>query len=217
LSSFRKVKGEEYASTYMMDEQLAGDRRKLRIDRIQQQIVADQVSQLASGSTVLDVPSGNGRMTQLLNRDDLNVIAMDFDHQMLKAMDRRRIDGRSSFRVRGDVIHLPLPDKSVDLVINMRLMHHIADPAMQVRMYRQMRRVVRGPIVTSFWTTHCWRYVRKRVLGKRIRGHPVTPDHFRSVCRQAGLAIERIIYMRRWYEDECVVICRPAQEATDAC
>ena len=48
-SSFRTVKHESYASAYMMDEQLAGDRRKLRIDRIQQGIVADEVQKLAPG------------------------------------------------------------------------------------------------------------------------------------------------------------------------
>ena len=217
MSSFRKVKGDKYASAYMMADQLAGDRRKLRIDRIEQQIVADLVRELAPGATVLDVPCGNGRMTQLLDRADLSVIAMDFAHEMLKAMELRKIDGRGSCRVQGDVIHLPLPDKSVDLVVNMRLMHHIADPAMQGRMYRQLARVTRGLVITTFWTTHCWRYIRKRVLGKKIRGHPVPPDHFVSVCRQAGLVVERIIYTRRWYEDECVAICRPAQETAAAC
>ena len=209
-SSFRKIKGESYASAYMMAEQLAGDRRKLRIDRIQQRIVAEQVQRLAPGSTVLDVPSGNGRMTQLLDRADLSVIAMDFDHQMLKAMARRRIDLAGRWRVRGDVTHLPLPDKSIDLVINMRLMHHIADPVMRVRTCRQLARVARGRVITSFWTTHCWRYLRKRILGKKVRGYPVSPDTFLSACRQGGLVVEQIIPMRRWYEDECVAICRPA-------
>ena len=217
MSSFRTVKGDEYASAYMMADQLAGDRRKLRIDRIEQRVVIDHVRQLAPGSAVLDVPSGNGRMTQLLDRADLSVIAMDFDHQMLKAMELRKIDGRGSCRVQGDVILLPLPDKSVDLVVNMRLMHHIADPATRVRMYRQLARVTRGLVITTFWTTHCWRYIRKRVLGKKIRGHPVRPDHFVSVCRQAGLVVERITYTRRWYEDECVAICHPGQETAAAC
>lgn len=209
-SSFRTVKHESYASAYMMDEQLAGDRRKLRIDRIQQGIVADEVQKLAPGSTVLDVPSGNGRMTQLLNRADLSVVAMDFDHQMLKAIELRGVDRASRWRVRSDVTHLPLPDKSVDLVVNMRLMHHIADPATRVQMCRQLGRVTRGRVITSFWTTHCWRYLRKRILGKKARGHPVSPGEFLSACRHGGLVVERIIPMRRWYEDECVAICRPA-------
>ena len=218
MSSFRKPKGDKYASAYMMDDQLAGDRRKLRIDRIEQQIVADHVSQLSPGGTVLDVPSGNGRMTQLIDRADLNVVAMDFAHEMLKAMELRKIEGgRGRGRVQGDVILLPLPDKSVDLVVNMRLMHHIADPAMQVRMYRQLARVTRGVVITTFWTTHCWRYLRKRLLGKKVRGHPVSPDHFMSVCRQAGLVVDRIIYTRRWYEDECVAICHPGQDTAAAC
>lgn len=206
-TSFRTIKDSQYADGYMMDAQLAGDRRKARIDQVEQAIVRKLIAALPQGAAVVDVPCGNGRMTQLANRSDLHVLALDFNQSMLKAMAGRVGTHRVAGRARADITALPLAADSIDLFINMRLMHHIPDRGTQVQMYRQIARVTRGEVVTSFWTTHCWRHLRKRILGKRMRGCPVAPNHFRSVCAEAGLTVRQILPVRRWYEDECVAIC----------
>ena len=209
-TSFRSVKDRTYAEQYMMDEQLAMDRRKARIDRVEQAIVGRLIDALPPDSTVADVPSGNGRMTHLVQRPDLKVLALDFNHSMLVAMAGRGDLPLRATRAQADITALPLPDNCVDLFINMRLMHHIPDRPTQVRMCRQMVRVTRGRVVTSFWTTHCWRHLRKRVLGKKVRAYPVSPGYLRSICAEAGLAVKCIIPVHRWYEDECVAICEVA-------
>ena len=193
----------------MLAHELEADPRLRHISDIEQQIVREAVDALPPGATVADVPCGNGRMSQwVVRRGDLNLVAMDFNTDMLAGMRHRELPAMLSRRVQADVLHLPLRDKSVDLLINMRLMHHIPDRAVQVSMYRQIARVSRGPVITSFWTTHCWRHIRKRLLGKTIRGFPVSPEHFRGVCREAGLAVERMVSVGPAMEEQTVVICR---------
>ncbi len=208
-TSFRTAKPADYADSYMMDAKLTGDRRKRRIDRIQQQIVRAELAKLPAGALVTDVPCGNGRMSRLVGAN-LKLAAMDFNVSMLQAIGGRKtataVLGR---RAAADILNLPLPDKCVDLFVNMRLLHHLPDQPTRVAMLREIARVTRGRIVTSYWTTRCWRYFRKRLLGKRLRGVAIRPAQMRDAVRQAGLVIESHIPMRRFYEDEVVVIARP--------
>lgn len=210
MTSWRGIKDEQYATTYMMDEQLARDPRKARIDRLERELVRRHVADVPVGGRVVDAPAGNGRVTAELLRDDLEVIALDYDRSMLRAMDRRGFTHPRLFRAQADITALPLADDSVDLFLNFRLMHHIADAALQRRMYGEIARVLRGVLITTFWTTHCLRHVRKRLLGKKVRGHPVSPEHFRGVCADAGLVVVRIVSTRPLYEEECMAVCRPA-------
>ena len=208
-TSFEKVKSQGYADRYMMDTQLEHDHRKVAIDRVEQAIVHELLDALPAGSVVADVPCGNGRMTQLVTRPDLRLVALDFNRSMLAAMAGRDLGHNLARRAQANITALPLADQSVDLFINMRLLHHIYDHAMRVQLCRQIARVTRGRCVMSFWTTHCWRYLRKRLLQKKLRGCPIAPRQFVGVCREAGLQVERIIPVRPWYEDENIAICRP--------
>ena len=53
-------------------------------------MVREYVEALSHGAVVEDVPCGNGRRTQLIvQRDDLRVIALDFNVSMLQAMQVR--------------------------------------------------------------------------------------------------------------------------------
>lgn len=195
---------------YLMDEAIQDDPRMRRLTEFEQNLVRSHIDRLPAGALVADVPCGNGRMSQwVARRPDLRLVALDYGLEMLQSVSRRGIPALLPRRVRADVTMLPLPDKSVDLLINMRLMHHIPDRATQVAMYRQIARATRGTVITSFWTTHAWRYLRRRLLGKPIRGFPVSPDHFRQVCAEAGLIVEKIVPTRRWYEEQCLAICRP--------
>lgn len=197
------------ADDYMADQALAGDRRMQRINRIEQALVQQYINALPAGAVVLDAPCGNGRMSQwVIDRGDLGLVAVDYNQTMLNSMRLHAQQRLLGCRVRADVLALPLADKSVDLAINMRLLHHIPDDATRLGMLGQFARVCRGTIITSYWTTHSWRYLRRRLLGKVVRGFPVSPSRFGALCAQCGLSIERIVPVRRWVEEQCVVICR---------
>ncbi len=209
-SLFRNRSGTQAsADVYLTDEALSDDPRVRRICEQEEAFIRGQIDQLPAGSVVADAPCGNGRMSQwVAKRQDLRLVALDYSHNMLKALSGKQLPQLCDSRAQADVMAMPLADKSVDLFINLRLMHHIPDRKMRVDMYREIGRVTRGPIVTSFWTTHCWRYVRRRIRGKAIRGFPISPAEFRSVCADSGLQVDVLTPVRRWYEEQCLVICR---------
>lgn len=197
------------SSAYLQESQLAADVRGKRIVEAENAWVKRYIDALPEGATVVDVPCGNGRMSRLLaQRGDLNLVAIDFNPHMLEAMDVQGAPSLNARRVRGDVLTLPLADQSIDLVLNIRLMHHIADRDMQVAMYRELSRVCRGLIVSTFWTTYCLRYWRKRLLSKPIKSYPVSPAHYRSVVAEAGLTLECCQALRPWYDYQCITVCR---------
>ena len=215
---FRQAMPRDKTDRYMTDEALARDPRAARTNAVEQALVRQYVQALPPGATVVDAPCGNGRMSTLITqRGDLKLVALDYNFTMLQSMAVRDEPGGQpagqlggqllARRLQGDILHLPLPPKCVDLFLNVRLMHHIPDRATQVAMFREIARVARGPVITSFWTTHCWRHVRKRMLAKPIKLYPVSPAHFREVCAEAGLTVERLVPVRRWIDKLTLAVC----------
>lgn len=202
-----QVHDRSYTDGYMDPRGL--DDRNQGIDQFERRVVADQIAALPAGAVVADVPCGNGRMSRcVLERGDLRLVAMDYSLAMLQSMARLDLPALLPCRTQADILSLPLPDRSVDLFINIRLMHHIPDRGLRVRMLREIARVTRGKLVTSFWNSHTWRHLRKVVRGKEITLHPVSPAHFRGVCAEAGLMVERFEHVSRWREKQVLAICR---------
>ena len=206
---FLKEMDRTYTDTYMSDKKLAADPRATRIHQIEVELVRRHVQELPAGALVVDVPCGAGRLSVLAHeRGDLQVVALDYNTAMLETMRAHGPAGLAERCARADALALPLATNSVDLLVNIRLLHHIPDRETQVRMLRQMARVARGPVLTSFWNSHCWRHVKKRLRGKAVKLYPVSPAHFRSVCAEAGLAVERLAHVRRWRERQTLAVCR---------
>lgn len=92
--------------------------------------------QLPSGSLVLDVGTGNGAMFPALSRRH-RVFGVDTSGEMLG----RHVDPCSVGQA--DVLALPFPDRSFDLVVCSCLLHHVRDRARAVsEMARVSRRAV---------------------------------------------------------------------------
>jgi len=182
-----------------------------RISELEQQIVRELIDAQPAGAVVVDAPCGNGRMSRWASRrGDLKLVLVDRSPDMLDALKIRNDARLLQKRVQADVMQLPLADKSVDLMINIRLMHHMPDTPARIRLGCELARVTRGTLVTSYWSTHAWRVWRRRLRGKRLRSHPISPREFEAICQESGLQVERIIPVHRWYEEQCMVICKPA-------
>ncbi len=194
---------------YLAGEALDRDPRMVRIDRIEQDVIQGCLDALPPRAVVVDVPCGNGRMSQCVaRREGMQLVALDLNQHMLQSMAVRDQPDMLRRRVQTDVLHLPLPDKCADLVVNMRMMHHLPNRALRLQVLRELVRVSRNHLITSFWTTHSWRYLRRRILGKTIRGFPISPPQFGALAQEAGIRIEQLIPTRRLYEEQVVAVCR---------
>jgi demethylmenaquinone methyltransferase/2-methoxy-6-polyprenyl-1,4-benzoquinol methylase len=115
-------------------------------------------------STVLDLATGSGDVAFALSRNLENftaITAMDFCQPMLDQAEARKLSAPSTqyqnvtFRV-GDILALPLPDESYDVVTISFGLRNLAD---RNRGLREMRRVLRPGgrlFVLEFSQPHPW-------------------------------------------------------------
>lgn len=89
--------------------------------------------QLAPDSLVLDVATGTGSISRLLEANGYRVVAVDLSHEMLTQHPGRR-------RVRAVADHLPLRGETFDAVTFGYLLRYVEDP---VETMRELSRVLR--------------------------------------------------------------------------
>lgn len=111
--------------------------------------LADTISSLPRCATLLDVGTGLAdipfRAKELAHENgvELTTIGLDSALELLR-VGRQRV----SFPVRGDALHLPFADRSVDIVLCSQVLHHFAD-ADAATLLREMNRVARVRVIVS--------------------------------------------------------------------
>ena len=78
--------------------------------------------------SVLDVASGEGYGSFLLEQVARNVIGVDIDQKAVDFANKNYMSERVSYR-RGDAAKLPIEDQSVDVVVSFETIEHFADQA----------------------------------------------------------------------------------------
>ncbi|MGH8624537.1 MAG: class I SAM-dependent methyltransferase [Gammaproteobacteria bacterium] len=92
--------------------------------RVQEQAVKNTLLG-CEGSSVLDVGGGHGQLTQLLLDLGYCPTVIGSDNSCYSRLRSQCSDARLSF-VTSDLLRLPYPDQSVDIVIAVRLISHIS-------------------------------------------------------------------------------------------
>jgi ubiquinone/menaquinone biosynthesis C-methylase UbiE len=121
------------------------------------------------GVTLADVGSGGADLPRALDRWcrrrglTLRVVCVDSAGESCRDARRRLRGGPEALIVQGDGLHLPLPDRSVDIAHAALVLHHFAaaDAAVLVR---EMRRVARDAVVINDLHRHPVAYAGIRVL-----------------------------------------------------
>lgn len=168
--------------SHRRDEQLA--RKALRI--------------AGDPTLVLDLPCGAGRFWPVLTEQrNRIIIAADNSAGMLEVatgtqpaaiLERVRTMQTSAFDI-------ALPDRSVDCIFSMRLLHHIGAADHRLAMLREFHRVSRDTVVLSLWVDGNYKaWKRKRLEQRRDRrGYQnrfvVPARQAESEFRQAGFEI----------------------------
>ena len=148
--------------------------------------------------TILDYPCGAGRFAPLIAAAaGGGYVAGDHSPHMVEltaaALAEAGLAERLARRVVGDARTMELEEDAVDVACCMRLLHHFPERADRLAILGQLRRVSRGPAVTSFLDGASFK--QRRHLAKRARqGKPsrrvlVTPAAFEAEAREAGWSV----------------------------
>ena len=174
-----------------------------RHDRREKAFILEFLKSIPSGSRVLDIPCGTGRLSRLLVERGYHVTGADAAGAMLdKARENHQEYGRQQgakvpsvqFELR-DVLATGYPNDSFDAITCIRLFHHFYEPETRVRALCEQRRICRGPIVLTFRKSFALDYVRYWLKSKiRIRTKlhmlPISMKTFAAEIATAGLQID---------------------------
>lgn len=143
-----------------------------RLSNWRDQHLARRALQLAGQPTlVLDLPCGAGRFWPLLCEHPGRVIvAADNSADMLEvaiATQAPEIVARVR-TLQTSAFNIDLPDRSVDCVFSMRLLHHIGDTEHRLSILREFHRVSRDSVIISLWVDGNYKaWKRKRLESTR--------------------------------------------------
>jgi ubiquinone/menaquinone biosynthesis C-methylase UbiE len=125
---------------------------------------------LGRPAVILDVPCGHGRLSALLRDHCEHLVEADWSRSMVrKSREDHGRDGLSYLRC--SALELPLRDGSADLVVSVRLSHHLPTAEHRERHLRELFRVARRGVIVTWFSHHSLKNVlrlaRARRTGKR--------------------------------------------------
>lgn len=171
----------------------------------------------ATDRTLLDLPAGAGRFAPLAAGRVGRYLAGDRSPAMLALTRRALADNGLTDRLigvmEGDARQLDLPADHVDLALCIRLLHHFPDRDDRIAILSELRRVSRGPLVTTFLDRtapkqrrHLARLARRGGSTRRVL---VTPDQWHAEATTAGWHTEQTWHLSAQFSGHRVVLCTP--------
>ena len=166
------------------------------------QEIKDLLSEIRSGSSVLDIGFGTGRVRQVLPTN-LDYTGLDNSPELLEVAQRRYPNNKF---IQADARQLPLPDKFFDAVLLIAVVHHFLNKQDRMKVLSEARRVLKtgGRLYLSVWNLNRpkfwrqWRGWRKVVIPNRHNPKikrvyfAYTQAKLRRELGQSGFTIESV-------------------------
>ena len=153
-----------------------------RLNQRERSLVNKFLQGLPPGQIVLDVPAGMGRFTDLIVRQGHTPISMDLNFPRIRAAQSRLAAGAAA--VQADILELPLIDHAVGAALCFRLLHHLS-PDLAFQVLQELRRVSACAFVT-FYCRDTFKYYKKRLRGKSLRGRYYPASFLQDLSQKAG-------------------------------
>lgn len=110
-------------------------------------VIQTLASEFDPGASVLDIPVGTGRFLPFYTGEDRKVYGFDISRDML--LQAKEKNGKNAGMALADAEHIPLPDKSIDYVVCIRLLNWVTGPVFKV-VINELRRVARKGIILGY-------------------------------------------------------------------
>ncbi|MFT5049292.1 MAG: putative TPR repeat methyltransferase [Chlamydiales bacterium] len=174
--------GQDYAET-RFGTRRAGERDPRAIASLLERWAPD-----AAQASLLDLPSGAGRLEAALRAKVARYVGVDISSSMLAAA---RLASPAAELFRGSASCLPFGDRSFDIVVCNRLLHHLEQPALG-RVVRELARVSSGLVIASFWDAASFPAWRRRAglrRGKADSRIPVSRKELAAAFEEGGASV----------------------------
>jgi ubiquinone/menaquinone biosynthesis C-methylase UbiE len=94
------------------------------------------------GQHVLELGPGPGLTTDLLRKTAQRLTAIEVDVKLAESLGRR-LKGSNVEVVTGDATAMPFPDKQFSGAVSFTMLHHVASPGLQDKLFREAWRVLK--------------------------------------------------------------------------
>lgn len=216
-SKLETYRDREIAATY--DQRWSSPRGKKRDARkaaaLQRAVDAVLKARGMEAQTLLDIPCGTGRFSDLWKSRGFQVLGADLAVTMLQEAQAKH--PHATFFA-ADLARLPFADGSLDLGICIRFLHLVRDPELRIAFLRELKRVCKVGAVIDYRHAHTFRIWSRRLrfhLGKRERP-PANPTftQIRAELDAAGWDSAQWIHVRRhpWLSDKLLIAAVPRPE-----
>lgn len=170
---------------------------------------------------VLDLPSGPGRLLSAYAPLARELVLADAGEGMarLALENAPPVRGQVRWGVLADALRLPFADGAFDLVVSVRLAHHLDGEEMFDRYLAELLRVSAGAVIFTFFSARSLKNRLRNVSVRLGRRHPkrsVDPARVREVAARAGFAWEASIPLSRVASGHLYVLLIKTERADGA-
>lgn len=137
-------------------------------DRRERAILERYLAVVGRCGRTLDLPCGHGRLSDLLHQHTDQLIEADWSFTMVSLNRQDHGTGRRSY-FRASALEIPLPDRSVDLVVSFRLNHHLETEALRELHLRELFRVAGRAVIVTWFSHTSLKAVLRRFRGRFTR------------------------------------------------
>lgn len=195
------------------DDRRFSSRKGRMTDKKEKQNILQALRRADISGHVLDVPCGTGRMTELLLQKGLRVTAGDISDEMMGHAQRRveKYGDQVDF-VKCDIENLQFPDASFELVLTIRLLHHIP-PELHHRILCELHRVTREWVIITYSNKYSLQNLRRnfRSLFTKFPRYSISPSLFKREVAEAGFEIVEYLPMMPVVSESITVLLRKCQ------
>lgn len=197
---------EEYRRTRYkgIDQKVVNKRERKILEKIFESIEEKSIS-------ILDVPCGYGRFSELLLKKSLNLTSADvFFPMVLTARKYSPPPNSPHHFLVGDIKHLPLKDNSFDCIVTIRLFQHILHSSARFQILKELHRVTKKFVILSFYRYNLLhsveRWVRCRIknVNKKINMLPL--GDFEKELSSIGFKVLSLFPVMRYFHAHNIVL-----------
>ena len=150
---------------------------------LEQKIMPWVLSGVELGEEVLEVGPGPGLTTDLLRPRIARMTALEIDPALADSL-AVRLGGSNMTVIRGDATAMPFEDTRFSGAVSFTMLHHVPSPALQDKLLREVRRVLRPG--GMFAGVDSRQSLSMRLLHIHDTLVPVNPDTFSARLEAAG-------------------------------
>jgi len=157
-------------------------------DKRERALLHAYFARIGQVDSILDLPCGHGRLSDLLRQHCQTLIEGDWSHTMVH-LNQKDHGTEHRHYVRASALEIPLPDRSVDVVVSFRLSHHLETQELRERHLRELFRVARKHVIVTWFSAtslkNLLRELRVKLAGKKPK-NVLRNERVRAIATESG-------------------------------